>query len=159
MNGELPLTAKERLENFLTGIDKYIDGCYVSKLEYNENFVEAETLNLDDLGSLGRDACFDYAFCLYQYADHISRQIAKTKNIIMWCEQSINQMFVSELDILSQEYVKHDIKMALFLKRNDLAQKITSWKMSAQGRLNLLQGKEVDTRRKADCLIEKGKRK
>ena len=65
------MTAQERLENFLDGIDRYIEAKNLGPPEFKDEFRLPEDMSLSDLDKLTRDDCFNYAYQLYQYADHI----------------------------------------------------------------------------------------
>ena len=57
------------------------------------------------------------------------------------------------------DYVKHDTKVATIIRNNEIAGRINEWKLTAEGRLENLKSREYNVRRKADILIEKGKRR
>jgi hypothetical protein len=69
------------------------------------------------------------------------------------------------MTIISQEsenfsqYTKHEMKEATVIRENMVAKKIHEWNSVAEARVASLKNKEQIVRRKADCLIEKGKRK
>ncbi len=150
-------TANERLESFLGGIDAYINSSSLKPPEFQEEFALAETFDIATLDVLTQQECFDYAFMLYQLSDHIGSERAKQKNILGWCDSSLNSIFSQEFD--SQLIAKHELKVAKVLRENPLAQKIDQWKAVAESRLSHLENREYNIRRKADILIEKGKRK
>jgi hypothetical protein len=49
--------------------------------------------------------------------------------------------------------------VATILRDNEVAFKIHEWKMTAEGRLENVKNREYNIRRKADILIEKGKKR
>lgn len=150
-------TAEQRLQSFLSGVDSYIYTSNLGPIKFNEEFVLAETFDLATIGTLTQDECFDYSFMMYQFADHVATQRAKQENVLRWCETSLNSIFAQEID--SQWIAKHEIKVARVLQENSLAKKIDEWKTVAEARLANLVQREYNVRRKADILIEKGKRK
>jgi hypothetical protein len=85
-------------------------------------------------------------------------ELNKCRNILLWCDNSINEIVSREIDTQSQ-YNKYEIKVAAILKENLVAQKIHEWKTVMVSRINILDPKEQNVRRRAECLIEKGKRK
>lgn len=157
-SGENNLNASERLQKFIDNIDSYIESKNFTGPKFNEEFKIAEELSIEKLNSLTRDDCFSYAFMLYQYADFIATELNKNKSVIWYCEDSLNKIFADEMFDMPQ-YTKHEIKIGAILRENELAKKINEWKIIAQSRVDLLQTKEYNSRRKADCLMEKGKRK
>ena len=107
---------------------------------------------------LNRDDCFNAAYTLYQYADYISVDLNKCRAIFSWCDSSLNEIISREINDLPQ-FNKHEIKVAEILRSNSIAKNLNDWKIKAQARINMLESKEQNIRRRAECLIEKGKRK
>ena len=158
--GEINLNAADSLKNFLEGIDSYITAKNVVPTVFNPDFAIAETLSLEDMERFNQDDCFNYAYQLYQFADHVSKEKAHCENVIRWCSNSLNSIISVELNNgVWDQYAKHDIKVATILRNDDLANKINEWRMTAEARLENIKSREYNVRRKADILIEKGKRK
>lgn len=149
--------AADRLQEFLDKIDNYISCQNISSPRFNEEFAVAETFDTETLSLLTQDECFNYAYMLYQYADHVASERSKQENVVRWCESSLNSILAQEMD--NQEIAKYEIKVARVLFENELAKKIDEWKKHAESRLAKLVSREYNIRRKADILIEKGKRK
>ena len=142
-----------------TSEDDYINLKNLQPTKFNPEFAIAETFSLDRMGKLTRDECFDYAYMLYQYADHVASERASHETVINWCEASLNSIIASEIQEMSGEFLKHDIKVATIIRNHDLANKINEWKMTAQARAEPLKTRENNVRRKAEILLEKGRRK
>jgi len=154
------LNAADRLRNFLDGIDSYITAKNITPTAFRSEFAIPETLSLEQLEKLTQDECLNYAYQLYQYADHLSRERAHCENVMRWCENSIQSIVAEELRTgVWDQYAKHEIKVATILRNDEVAHKINDWKLTAEGRLENLKNREYNVRRKADILIEKGKRK
>lgn len=152
------MNASERLEKFLSNIEEYVSAKNFTGPAFNQEFKQAEEFDTSLLNQLTQDECFNYAFQLYQYADAINSELARNKSVVNWCEDALNKMISREL-INMQQIAKHEMKVAAILQENEVATKINEWKITAQARVDLLQAKEYNIRRKADCLIEKGRRK
>jgi hypothetical protein len=150
-------TAAERLESFLSQVDEYITCKNLGISKFNAEWALGETFDIPTLECLTQDECFNYAFMLYQYADHIGHERAKQQNVVRWCESSLNSIMSQEFD--SEMIAKHEIKYANVLRNNSLAAKIDEWKQNADSKLAILSNREYNLRRKADILLEKGKRK
>jgi hypothetical protein len=151
------LNTQERLKNFLAGIDRYIENNNLGPPEFNDEFRIAEKLSTNDLNKLTRDECFNYAFLLYQYADHINSEKSRQEIVSNWCNGSLATIISQESEGFSQ-YTKHEIKTATVIRENEVAKKIDEWKRVAEARAESLRNKEQIVRKKADCLVEKGKR-
>jgi len=154
------LNSQERLEYFLKGIDSYILGNHIAPAKLNIECMIPETFDLPRLDKLTQQECFEHAYLLMQYADHIGTERAKTQNVIRWCEDSLQKIIGQEIeDGEWGKYEKHETKVGQILRNNHIASKINEWKMTAEGRLEHLQQRDYNVRRKADILMEKGKRK
>ena len=159
MNGEIKSQgAAEQLENFRKAVDDYVSLRGVKQVEFSEDFHVANELDLDVMDKLTQQECFNYAYTLYQYANYIQDEINSQRIILDWCNSKLNYVIANNQDNFPQ-YTKHEMKIPLMIKENSFASKIDSWKMVAQARLQTLEGKDTITKRKADCLMEKGKRK
>ena len=150
-------TASERLKAFLSNVDEYITCKNLGISKFNPEWALAETFDIATINCLTQQECFDYAFMLYQYADHVGQERAEQQNVSRWCEGSLNSILAQEFD--SELIAKHEIKVANVLRTNELAAKIDEWKQNADSKLAILSNREYNLRRKADILIEKGKRK
>lgn len=158
ISGENNLNASERLEHFLKCINDYIESKNFTGPKFNEEFKQPETLDLDTMNCLTRDDCFNYGYMLYQYADFVATELNKNKSIVLYCEDSLNKILSKEMPDMPQ-FTKHEMKAAMILNENVVANKINEWKIVAQSRVDFLYTKEYNLRKKAECLIEKGKRK
>jgi hypothetical protein len=154
------LNSQERLEHFLKGIDAYILGSHIIPVKFNLECIIPETFDGVALDRLTQQECFESAYSLMQYADHIGTERAKTQNVIRWCEDSLQKIISQEIeDGEWSKYEKHEVKVGQILRNNHIANKINEWKMTAEGRMEHLQQRDYNVRRKADILMEKGKRK
>jgi len=158
--GERNLNSQDRLEYFLNGITEYIEGKNLAPCEFKEEFQKADQISDERLKTLTRDELFDEAFLLYQYADHVGQERAHTENVIRWCNDTLQRVIAygvqhGEWD----KYEKHDTKVATILSNDAIASAVNNWKLTAEGRLEHLRNREYNIKRKAEILIEKGKRK
>lgn len=152
------MTIKERLDQFLANIDAYIQAKNFVGPAFNEEFKLAESMTIETINGLTQEDCFAHAFMLYQYADAIAQELYKHKTIAAWCDDNLNVILGREVSEMSQ-YTKHEMKVGAVLKENEVARKINEWKTVAQARVDYLQQKEYNVKCKANCLLEKGKRK
>lgn len=152
------MKAQDRFEQFLQGIDDYIAGADVKPPEFDEDYKVAENLTMEEMQKLTRDECFDYAFLLTQYSDHIASERHRQQTILYWCESNLNKIIINDY-FQQPEFTKHDLKMAAVLKENQLADKIDKWRLTAQCRVTFLEGREKNVRKKAELLHDKGRRK
>jgi hypothetical protein len=154
------LNAADRLRHFSDGIDAYITAKNITPTPFNAEFAIAETFTLEQMQKLIQDECFNYAYLLYQYADHVSHERANCENVVKWCDYNLQSIIAEDLkNGVWEQYAKHETKVATILRDNEVAFKIHEWKMTAEGRLENVKNREYNIRRKADILIEKGKKR
>ena len=153
------MNAADRLKEFLSGIDRYIAGENVSPTRFKQEFALAETLSIEQMEKLTQDDCFNYAYQLYQYADHIAWCRSQSENVARWCRENLGSILANEVTQIDVQFMKYETKVDLIKRENDIARNINEWLMTADSRLELLKSREYNVRRKADILIEKGKRK
>ncbi len=153
------MSAADRLQKFLSGIDTYITGSNIAPTKFNPEFAVAETMSVEQLENLTQDDCFHYAYQLYQYADHIAWQRSSAENVVRWCKDSLGSIVASEVAEIEVQFMKYETKVDLIKRNNIIAKNINEWLMTAESRLEMLKSREYNVRRKADILIEKGKRK
>ena len=158
--GERNLNSQDRLEYFLNGITEYIEGKNLAPCEFKEEFQKADQISDERLKTLTRDELFDEAFLLYQYADHVGQERAHTENVIRWCSDTLQRVIAYGVQQgVWDKYEKHETKVATILATDEIARSVNNWKLTAEGRLEHLRNREYNIKRKAEILIEKGKRK
>ncbi len=155
------MTAQDRLQDFLDGINRYIEAKNLGPTEFNDEFRIPEQVSLKDMDNLTAGECFNYAYMLYQYADHINHEKSLQETVINWCNGSLLTIIVQESENFPTDwvkYTKHEVKEATIARENVVVKKIREWKDVAEARVASLKNKEYTVRKKADCLMEKGKR-
>ena len=152
------MNAAKRLDEFVYDLSCYFSGLRIDKINHRKEFNDIELMNTEQLNALTKDECFNGGYTLYQYADYIALDLNKCRSILYWCENSLNEIISREINDLPQ-YNKYEIKVAEVLRSNTIAKNLNDWKIKAQCRINMLEAKEQNIRRRAECLIEKGKRK
>ena len=80
-------------------------------------------------------------------------------SVLNWCSVSLSEIISKSMDEYSfAEFTKHETKVSKILQDNSVGSKINEWKNIAESRVALLITKEQLIRKRADCLLEKGKR-
>ena len=153
------MDAQARLDGFKTRMDSYFSSKHLYPAAFNPDFTIADTLSVSDMDQLTQNDCFNYSFQLCQYADYVGFERAEVEGIARWCENSLNMIIASQIDEMAGEYLKYEIKVAKIVRNDLLASKVNEWLLEAQARLEPLKNREYNIRKKADILIEKGKRK
>ena len=158
MSNDSPISMEDKLKNFLSGIDDYIANNNLQGVKFNDEFRVGEELTFEEIGELDQNECFTYGYMLLQYASHVNSKKSDLQTIVNWCDVTIADIVGREYENVDQ-YAKHEIKVGIISQDNPILKKVIDWRLTAQGRMESLENKEYLLKRKADCLIEKGKRK
>lgn len=157
MSGDNTLTASEKLSEHLNLINAYIDLSNTKFSSFREEYLLVANLSSEDLRKLTQQEAFDTSYLLYGYATYIQDEINKNKVALNWCNDQLEKLVVSHNDEFSQ-YTKHEVKRQMIIKNNTYAASVDRMREVAESRLIALDGKVYELKRKADILLEKGKR-
>lgn len=157
MSGENTLKASEKLSEYLNSITSYIDLSNTKFSSFREEYLLAANLSSEQLKKLTQQEAFDTAYLLYAYATYIQDEINKNKIALNWCNDQLEKLVVAHNDEFSQ-YTKHEVKRQIIIRDNNYAASVDKMREVAEGRLQALDGKVYELKRKADILLEKAKR-
>ncbi len=157
MTGEKQLTASERLSQHIEQIDNYLDLSNVRFAGFREEFLDAANMSLSKLGMLTQQELFDRAYVLYGYSSYIQDEINKNEVVLGWCNDQIEKLVVGNLHNFDQ-YTKHEVKRQSIIRENNYAAKCDQMRGIAEARIQSMEGKVYELKRKGDILLEKGKR-
>lgn len=157
MTGEIQLKASERLAKHIGQIDDYLDLSNVRFATFREEFLEASNMSIDKIKMLTQQELFDRAYILYGYSSYVQDEINKNKVVLDWCNDQIEKLVVGNLHNFDQ-YTKHEVKRQSIIRENSYAAKCDQMRGVAEARLQSLEGKVYELKRKGDILLEKGKR-
>lgn len=157
-NGETKLiTAKEKIEDFIEKLDQFTNETNTKFATFREEFLLAANMSMEELKKLNKEELFDYAYILYGYASYIQDQINRQTVVFNLCKDQIEKM-VAKYNDKFNPYTKHEVRMQMIVVENEYATSIDSYKQVAESRIQELQGKAYELKRKGDILMEKGKR-
>jgi hypothetical protein len=157
MSGENKLKASEKLADHLETINSYIDLSNTKFSSFREEYLLAANLSSEDLKKLTQQESFDTAYLLYGYSTYIQDEINKNKIALNWCNDQLEKLVVQHNHEFSQ-YTKHESKRQMIVNNNSYAASVDNMREVAESRLQALDGKVYELKRKADILLEKGKR-
>ena len=157
MNGEAQLTASERLAQHIEQIDNYLDLSNVRFAAFREEFLDTANMPLDRIKKFTQQELFDRAYVLYGYSSYIQDEINKNKVVLDWCNDQIEKLVAGNLSNFDQ-YTKHEVKRQSIIRENSYAAKCDQMRSIAEARLQSMEGKVYELKRKGDILLEKGKR-
>lgn len=157
MTGETQLKASDRLAQHIERIDNYLDLANVRFASFHEEFLHSADMSIQRMSTLTQKEHFDHAYILYGYASYIQDEINKNKVVLDWCNDQIEKMVVANLKNFDQ-YTKHEVKRQSIIMEDSYASKCDQMRSVAEARLQSLDGKVYELKRKGDILLEKGKR-
>lgn len=157
-NGDSKLkTAKETIEEFVKQLEDFTNTNNTQFASFREEFLIAADLSEEQLKKINKEEYFDNAYILYSYASYIQDQINRQQIVVDLCNDQLEKLVAKNNDKFSQ-YTKHDAKIQLIIVDNEYAKAIDHYRQIAKSRLQSLDGKVYELKRKADILLEKGKR-
>ena len=150
-------TAKETIEDFVAKLDEFTNETNTKFASFREEFLLYANMSQSKMNELNQQELFDVAFLLYSYASYIQDQINRQKVVYDLCNDQLQKMVARNNDRFGP-YTKHEAKMQLIVVDNEYANAIDGYKQIAGARIQELDGKVYELKRKADILTEKGKR-
>lgn len=157
MSGDKELKASDRLAEHIESINNYINSSNTKFSSFREEYLLVSDLSMDQLKKLTQQELFDAAYLMYGYATYIQDEINKNKVALSWCNDQMEKLIVKYQNDFPQ-YTKHESKKHILAHNNSYAASLENMREIAEARLNLLDGKVYELKRKADILLEKGKR-
>lgn len=157
MSGDKELTASEKLADHIAAINNYIELGNLKFSGFKEEFLLISDMSTEQLRNLTQAEMFDAAYLLYGYATYIQEEINKNKIALNWCNNELEKMIVKYSNDFGQ-YTKHESKKYILAQNNSYAASLEKMREVAESRLQGLDGKVFELKRKADILMEKGKR-
>ena len=150
-------TAKETVENFLEKLDQFTNETNTKFATFREEFLLAADMEMEQVKKLNQEELFDYAYALYGYASYIQDQINRQKVVFNLCNDQLQKMVAKYNDKFSP-YTKLEMKTQMIVVDNEYAASIDNYRQVAEARIQELDGKVYELKRKGDILMEKGKR-
>lgn len=149
--------ASDKLQEHIQFITKYLNETNTKFASFKEEFLLYSDLNKEQIDKLTQAELFDCAYLLYGYASYIQDEINRNKIALNWCNDNLEGMIAENPQMFGQ-YTKHETKKHILAKENTFAASIDHMRLIAESRLQALDGKVYELKRKADILLEKGKR-
>jgi len=157
MSGEKESKASEKLAEHIALINDYINASNTKFSSFREEYLLVSDLSMDQLKKLNQQELFDAAYLIYGYATYIQDEINKNKVALNWCADQMEKLIAKYSNEFGQ-YTKHESKKHILAQNNSYAASLENMREVAEARLQSLDGKVYELKRKADILLEKGKR-
>ena len=158
MNGELNLTNEQKVTEFLSKVDDWIEDRNADLSKQNEEVESIMALTSEQVRSLGQEKCLSYSFILFAHAEYL-QGVYKEKTVVEFCDDSIWFMIGDKLHNYGGQYSKWQERYYSAVKENPMATELNRLKIMSQARLNRLTGKVDNVKRMATLLQDLGKRR
>ena len=159
MNGELNLTNEQKVTEFLSKVDDWIEDRNADLSKQNEEVESIMALTSEQVRSLGQEKCLSYSFILFAHAEYLQGVYNKEKTVVEFCDDSIWFMIGDKLHNYGGQYSKWQERYYSAVKENPMTTELNRLKIMSQARLNRLTGKVDNIKRMATLLQDLGKRR
>lgn len=157
MSGDKELKASEKLSEHINAINDYVNSSNTKFSSFREEYLMVADMSIDQLKKSTQAELFDAAYLIYGYATYIQDEVNKNKIALSWCNDQMEKLIAKHSNEFGQ-YTKHESKKHILAKTNSYAASLENMREVAEARLQALDGKVFELKRKADILLEKGKR-
>ena len=158
-HGEIKLkTANEQLAELKDMVDDFLKASNARfNKKFNENWHRCANAGKDTLSILTKNELFDWAYELYSYSTHLQDELNMQKIALEWCNDKLDKMVAKNYHQFDT-YMKYETKRNLIVINDEYARMVDHYREIAHSRVQSLEGKVYELKRKADILMEKGKR-
>ena len=158
-HGETKLkTASEQLADLKAMVEDFLSA---SNARFNKKFRDdwhrCANAGKDTIDTLTKDELFTWAYELYSFSTHLQDELNMQKIALNWCNDKLDKMIAKNYDQFSP-YTKHDMRRQLIVMNDEFARAVDHYREIAETRIQAMEGKVYELKRKADILMEKGKR-
>ena len=151
-------TANEQLAELKVMIDDFLNASHARfHKKFNEEWATAADADSALLRALTKDETFEFAYLLYAYASHVQDELNMQKIALDWCNDKLDKMVAKNYHQFDS-YMKYETKRNMIVINDEYARVVDHYREIALSRVQSLENKAKDLRRKADILLEKGKR-
>ena len=158
-NGETKLkTASEQLADLKAMVDDFLNASHARfNKQFNDEWTTAADADMQTIKSLTQEECFTWSYTLYSYSTFLQDELNMQKIALDWCNDKLDKMVAKNINEFSP-YTKHDMRRQLIVMNDEFARTVDHYREVAHSRVQSLEGKIYELKRKADILMEKGKR-
>tara|TARA_B100001559_G_scaffold266346_1_gene232759 strand:- start:8923 stop:9348 length:426 start_codon:yes stop_codon:yes gene_type:complete len=125
--------------------------------KFREDWHRCANAGKDTIDTLTKDELFTWAYELYSFSTHLQDELNMQKIALNWCNDKLDKMIAKNYDQFSP-YTKHDMRRQLIVMNDEFARAVDHYREIAETRIQAMEGKVYELKRKADILMEKGKR-
>mgnify|MGYP003132167259 FL=1 len=151
-------TASEQLADLKAMVEDFLSA---SNARFNKKFRDdwhrCANADRQTINSLTQAELFDWSYELYSYSTYLQDELNMQKIALNWCNDKLDKMVAKNIDNFNP-YTKHEMRRQLIVVNDEFAATVDHYREIAESRVHSLDGKIYELKRKADILMEKGKR-
>ena len=125
--------------------------------KFRDDWHRCANADRQTINSLTQAELFDWSYELYSYSTYLQDELNMQKIALNWCNDKLDKMVAKNIDNFSP-YTKHEMRRQLIVVNDEFAATVDHYREIAESRVHSLDGKIYELKRKADILMEKGKR-
>ena len=158
-NGEIKLkTASEQLADLKAMVEDFLNASHARfNNKFRDDWHRCANADRETISSLTQAELFDWSYQLYSYSTYLQDELNMQKIALNWCNDKLNKMVAKNHDQFST-YTKYEQRRPLIIVNDEYAATVDHYREIAESRIQALDGKIYELKRKADILMEKGKR-
>jgi ElaB/YqjD/DUF883 family membrane-anchored ribosome-binding protein len=158
-NGENKLkTANEQLSELRDMINDFLNASHARfNKKFRDDWHRCANADKETISMLTKDELFTWAYELYSYSTHLQDELNMQKIALNWCNDKLDKMVAKNYHQFDT-YMKYETKKNLIVINDEYARMVDHYREIAESRVQSLDGKIYELKRKADILMEKGKR-
>ncbi len=151
-------TASEQLADLKAMVEDFLSASNARfNKKFNDEWQIAADADMETIKSLTQEECFTWAYSLYGYSTFLQDELNMQKIALNWCNDKLDKMVAKNHDQFST-YTKFEQRRPLIIVNDEYAATVDHYREIAESRIQALDGKIYELKRKADILMEKGKR-
>ena len=151
-------TANEQLADLKAMVEDFLNA---SNARFNRKFRDdwhrCANADRQTINSLTQAELFDWSYELYSYSTYLQDELNMQKIALDWCNDKLDKMVAKNYHQFDT-YMKYETKRNLIVINDEYARMVDHYREIAESRIHSLDGKIYELKRKADILMEKGKR-
>ena len=151
-------TASEQLADLKAMVDDFLNASHARfNKKFRDDWHRCANADRETISSLTQAELFDWSYQLYSYSTYLQDELNMQKIALDWCNDKLDKMVAKNINEFNP-YTKHDMRRQLIVMNDEYAAAIDHYREIAEARVQSLEGKVYELKRKADILMEKGKR-
>ena len=158
-NGENKLkTANEQLAELRVMVEDFLNASHARfNKKFRDDWHKCANADRETISSLTQAELFDWSYQLYSYSTYLQDELNMQKIALNWCNDKLDKMVAKNMNEFNP-YTKHDMRRQLIVMNDEFARTVDHYREIAETRIQSMEGKIYELKRKADILLEKGKR-